>query len=90
MKKLLLKTSGILFLISLFYQKFCYADIGGSGGTLKYIEEARRRAQQQEQIEFIKQILPIIIVIGIAIIALVIISIIILKRISKNDNIDNK
>ncbi|MBR3254885.1 MAG: hypothetical protein IKF97_01455 [Clostridia bacterium] len=86
MKKLLLKTSGILFLISLFYQKFCYADVGGNGGTLKYIEEARRRAQQQEQMEFIKQMLPIIIAIGIAVIVLVVVSIFVLKRIAKNDN----
>lgn len=89
MKQKLVKIIGVIFIVTLFFQNLCYADIVGTEGTARMMEKYRKQQEQQNFIDQIKEILPIIMVIGIAIIALVIISFFILKRIDKNDNDGN-
>ena len=89
MKQKLVKIIGVIFIVTLFFQNLCYADIVETEGTTRMMEKYRKQQEQQNFIDQIKEILPIIMVIGIAIIALVIISFLILKRIDKNDNDGN-
>ena len=89
MKQKLVKIIGVIFIVILFFQNICYADLIGTEGTARIMEEYRKKQERQIFINQIKEILPIIMVIGIAIITLVIISFFALKKIAKNDNEEN-